>query len=411
MHSTKFLAKRLAVFLLLLSLVSCSNKIIETKELHDNTVVWQYSDYLNRKVFPIQAAVDPTNFLMLQIGGSSAFPPISYPIIGRDYIITMDRYGVISKKDAESQKKILWKNDPKHYKLNISGSYLNGGLSVSGDKLFATYGANIICAINVHTGELLWSKDLQELVRSYPIVSDDILFLQTLTNGIYAICSKTGDVIWYNAGSEDSVNVMNVTSPVVYDNRLIIQDNIGNLFVINKETGFEEWTLNTNDSRLIDFGIETESSLIYQPIRVNDALYFYSSDGYFYKLNLQTKEVIWKENFDNSGPFYISGNTIVIVDEMNNLLAINAKNGHKLWSTKLDKHLIKKEKNKRAKYWNPPIVIAGDIYVLSSNGDWLSFNLVNGKFIKALQNADYKSYVRPIFTGKKTLFVSSKKLF
>ena len=410
MYIFKTLVKRLILILLfVLSTVSCNNKKIVQPLVSSSEVVWQYSNYLDDAHGGNESNFTISDFSISRIGGSLTFSLVSYPIIGKDYTIVMDKEGVIARINSTT-KKADWKSIPEH-KSQFSRSYLNGGLAQKGEKIYATYGTNLINCIDSKTGKLIWSKTLQEAVRAYPIVFKGTVFLQTLNNGLYALDAENGKVAWYKAGLDKEVSVVSVISPILYTNKnwIIIQGSTGNLTIINSKTGFEEWAVDSDDTIGFDMNFSRKDMLTYQPMIANDDLYFYSSSGYFYKLNLQDRRIVWKAKFNINRPFYISNNNIIAIDEMNNLVAINPKNGAELWKANLAGYLENKEKRKKI-YWNSPIVINKNVYVLGSKGELLSFNLDSGNFVKAIYKMGYGSYIPPIHVGNKVFIISSKEL-
>ncbi|WP_323732826.1 PQQ-binding-like beta-propeller repeat protein [Candidatus Bandiella euplotis] len=387
-----------------LFLTSCVKKQIKKDSQLNSDVVWQYSNYLNGENFPNEKELNKSDFFVLKTVGSSGFPMISYPIVGSDYIISMDRKGVVTRFNSAS-KKAEWKSDVIGKRSSFFGDYLNGGLSQNGTKIYATYGINFVNCIDAKTGKSLWSKNLQEMVRAYPIVHDKIVFLKTINDGMYALNSDNGEVIWYKAGLTEDVSVINVTSPIPYENVLITQDSSGRISAINIRTGFEAWIIDNSNALMFDMNLDSKEALIYQPVRINDSLYFYSSNGYFYKLNLSTRAIVWKSKVASNRQFYISNELLTVLDEENNLVGINASNGLQLWRVKLFDCLSNKDKKASARYWNAPIIVGHNVYVLSSKGEFLAFDL-NGKLIKVTHEIGQNAYIPPIYTKAKTFVIS-----
>ena len=409
MYISKASFKKLALILVFaISLISCSNKKISQPTVFNNEVVWQYSNYLDGLHESSKNKLVANDFFIVRVGGSLTLPLVSYPIIGKGYMIIMDKKGTIAR--VNNTTTIDWKYTP-NQKFGFLGDYLNGGLSQNEDKIYATYGTNLIHCIDSRTGKLIWNKTLQEVVRAYPMVSKDVIFLQTLNNGVYALNAENGDIIWYKAGLEKGISMVNVISPILYPRKdwLITQGNTGNLTIINTKTGLEEWSVDNEDNMYFDAHFTRERALIYQPIIINDDLYFYSPSGYCYKLSLQNKKIVWKAKLNIDRPFYILGNIIVAIDEANDLVAINTDNGLKLWNVKLNNYLEVKERRK-ARYWNLPIIIGKNVYVLSSKGELLSFELESGKFIDVIYKMGYGSYIPPIYIENKVFIISAKHL-
>ena len=240
------------------------------------------------------------------------------------------------------------------------------------------------------------------LFRAIPFV-ENILYLQTLNNGMYSINADNGTILWYKSGISDGVSVVNVISPIIHKNTIIMQDSYGNINTINKYTGFEEWSFDEENISFDNILNEIKVST-YQPLKVENFLYFYTSGGYLFKLNLSNKEIAWKEKHNIDRPIHIHNNIAYAISDKNTLLAINLKTGQNIWKAKPIDYLEHKEKRKN-RYWNSPVVINNLIYVFSSKGDILTFKMT-GEFNNVKYKVGKGSYISPINTGSKIYIIS-----
>ena len=403
MYKNKMLLKKFIIFLaLLLPLSACMNnkKITSISELED-TILWQYSNYLNNTEIDT-GIVNKENYEIVYIDNSLRLPLISQPIIGKNYYIGMNRKGVVSRINIANNKTV-WQNKQANRKFTFYSNYLNGGLLQQKNKIYASFGSDFINCLNSKTGELIWQQKLQEIVRAYPILEDNILYLQTLNNGMYSINADNGTIQWYKSGLNDGVSVVNVISPIIYKNAIIMQDSYGNINAINKHTGFEEWSFDEENISFENILNEVKVST-YQPLKVEDFLYFYTSGGYLFKLNLSNKEIAWKEKHNINRPIHIYNNIAYAIDDKNTLLAINLKTGQNIWKAKPIDYLEQKEKRKN-RYWNSPVVINNLIYVFSSKGEVLTFK-ITGDFNNVKYKVGKGSYIPPINTGTKIYIIS-----
>jgi outer membrane protein assembly factor BamB len=403
MYKNKMLLKKFIIFLaLLLPLSACMNnkKTSRTSELED-TILWQYSNYLNNTEIDTRI-VNKENYEIVYIDNSLRLPLISQPIIGKDYYIGMNRKGVVSRINTVNNKTV-WQNKQAGRKFIFYSNYLNGGLLQQKNKIYASFGSDFINCLNSKTGELIWQQKLQEIVRAYPILEDNILYLQTLNNGMYSINANNGTILWYKSGLSDGVSVVNVISPIIHKNAIIMQDSYGNINTINKYTGFDEWSFDEENISFENILNEVKVST-YQPLKVEGFLYFYTSGGYLFKLNLSNKEIAWKEKYNIDGPIHIHNNIAYTIDDKNTLLAINLETGQNIWKASLIDHLEQKEKKKN-RYWNSPVVINNLIYVFSSKGEVLTFKMT-GDFNNIKYKVGKGSYISPINTGTKIYIIS-----
>ena len=363
----------------------------------DCTQEWQYSNKLHcnykigaYKELPIE------NLIKFDVQKSVYFPVVAYPIIKGDNIIVMDAKGSIIKFNNK-EKKVVWKNELLDYQRKLSKGYLNGGIADHKGKIYATYGTNEVRCIDAKTGKLVWKKNIQKLARAYPLVSGGKVFIQTLNNGLYALDIKNGTTIWHRSGLESEASGMDAMSPILHGEIIIVQNDYGNIAFIDIETGLETWVFN-NDH---DGKYRTKGAYIYQALQKDGYLYFYTDNGYAYKLNIEKKDIIWKKQLSISRSMYIAKNKMIAIGGSNNLLAIDIKNGALLWDVSLEKYQRGRDQVKN-NYWNSPVVANGIVYVLNAAGDLLQFNLLDGQFFKLIsKDIDKWSYLSPIHFNHK----------
>lgn len=397
------LVKKVIYFLILLfSLAGCigGKKLINIPEF-DDIVVWQYSNYLNNTEID-KRTISNDKYKIIYIDNSLRLPLISQPIIGNNYYIGMDRKGSISRVNTINNK-TSWENKQVNRKFTFYTNYLNGGLYQEKNRVYASFGSDLINCLDSKTGKLIWQQKLQEIVRSYPILEDNVLYLQTVNNGMYSINADNGGILWYKSGINGEVSVVSIVSPIIYKNVIIMQDGHGNINALNKYTGFEEWSFDEANISLENI-LNDVKIAVYQPLIAENFLYFYTSAGYLFKLNLSNKKIIWKEKHNIDRPIHIHNNVVYAIDDKNTLLAINLKTGQNIWKVKLIEYLDNKEKRKN-RYWNSPVLANNLIYVFSSKGEILTFE-TTGVFNRVSYKIGKGAYITPV-TTKKTMYIIS----
>jgi outer membrane protein assembly factor BamB len=402
MYNYTPLVKKFIIFLaLLLPISACVNNKKINSNHDDDIVLWQYSNYLNNTEID-KNVTSNGNYEIVYIDNSLRLPLVAQPIIGKDYYIGMNRNGVISRINIANNK-ISWKNKQAGSKFIFYANYLNGGLLQEKDRIYASFGSDFISCLDSKTGKLIWEQKLQEIVRAYPVLEEGTLYLQTLNNGMYSIDAKNGAILWYKAGINDGVSVVNVVSPVIYKNVIIMQDGNGAISIINKRTGFEE--SNFDDGNISFENILNDVKIsVYQPLVIDNFLYFYTPGGYLSKLNLPNKAVVWREKYNIDRQIHIHNNIAYAIDDKDTLLAIDLKTGHNIWKAKLIDYLDEKEKRKN-RYWNSPIATNNLIYISSSKGEMITFK-VTGDFSNVKYKVGQGSYISPINAGEKIYVIS-----
>ena len=401
--NTMYLKKFITFLTLLLSLSACVHSKKTNKSNNVDNIVWQYSNYI-QDTKPIKSPINSLDkYRIIDIDSSLRLPLISQPIILDNHYIGMDKKGIISKVNITNHK-IVWKNKFTDQKLTFFSNYLNGGLLQVNNKIFATFGSNFIICFDSISGNQIWKQKLQQIIRAYPVYDNNIIYLQTLNNGMYALDSNNGRVLWYKYGMDEGVRVSSVVSPLLYKNTIISQDSMGNINAIDKHTGFDKWNIEEKNIYFNDTLSDIQVST-YQPLINQDHLYFYTSVGNFIKLNMSTKELIWKQKLNINRPFYVNENTAYAIDDTNCILAINLTDGSVIWKFKLI-DFIEQKARKKNRYWNQPIVIDNTVYIYSSKGELLKLNSSNGNLIQLQYKAGRGSYIPVIFSGENLYIVS-----
>lgn len=73
----------------------------------------------------------------------------------------------------------------------------------SGDYVYVSSLDTMLYKLNKLTGQLIWKAHLGSSLVRKPVVFDDVVIQQTTRNGMYAIDTESGDVVWNVANGEE----------------------------------------------------------------------------------------------------------------------------------------------------------------------------------------------------------------
>jgi outer membrane protein assembly factor BamB len=187
---------------------------------------------------------------------------------------------------------------------------------VNGVVYFGSDSHNIY-ALNAATGAKLWSFTTGgNIGASSPAVADGLVFVGSYDYYIYALNARTGKLVWRFDGGYYAIG-----SPTVANSTVYVSSENG-LFALNERTGALRWSAPIVTS--------TGSS----PAIANGVLYV-GGTGFegLYALNPRTGAEIWHYSngyTDFSSPSVANGITFVTDDT--SVLALQASDGHLLWS-------------------------------------------------------------------------------
>jgi outer membrane protein assembly factor BamB len=149
-------------------------------------------------------------------------------------------------------------------------------------------------AIDSNTGRRVWKQDLGSLNASAPVYAKGKLYGVTLSPGqvIALNPKKHGKVLWKHPlpGRSES-------SPVVYNDKVIVGCESGDVFALDTKTGEIAWTLHTAGP--VKGGVALD----------NGVVFFGNYAGEFFAVDAQNGQVKWQADsvglsFGRAGSFY-----------------------------------------------------------------------------------------------------------
>jgi len=190
-------------------------------------------------------------------------------------------------------------------------------------------------------GKAIWSFDTLSAVTSSPAVVDDIAYVGSSDNCVYALNTVNGTKVWstYTNGAVTS-------SPAVVGGVVYVGSNDRQVYAFNATTGEKIWSTYTSG--------EVTSS----PAVVGGVVYVGSNDRQVYAFNAATGEKIWSTytNGEVTSSPAVVGGVVYVGSNDRQVYAFNAATGEKIWSTYTNGEVT-----------SSPAVVDGAVYVGSSD--------------------------------------------
>ena len=138
-----------------------------------------------------------------------------------------------------------------------------------------------VYCLNESDGGLIWKEDLCNKVLSSPMVDehDNSVYIGSDDGNITCLDIRDGTIKWSHQ-TGDKVQ----STAAIKDNVIAFGSNNGNLYVLNKFTGLEEFTYNPGT-------ILFNSAITSSPVINGNSLIFGDDSGQVYSLNIEKHEV------------------------------------------------------------------------------------------------------------------------
>jgi outer membrane protein assembly factor BamB len=241
--------------------------------------------------------------------------------------------------------------------------------------------------------QTIWVKQFGDWVRSSPAVHNNVVFIGSDENKLYALNATTGAEIWkYTMGAdiESSAAIgynrvyvgssapdyriycLNETngmllwsfrtagsitsSPCLSDNKVLFGSDDGKLYCLEATTGNHLWNFST--------GGRVRSS----PAVAYGKVFFGSFDSKVYALDLNNGRLIWSYTTDGSvttSPSFVDGK--VFVSTCNKIICLNVLSGDLIWNYTTS-----------SLHYSSPAIAGGNVYVGCNDHKMYCLNAADG---------------------------------
>ena len=152
------------------------------------------------------------------------------PVIEDDIIYYSDNDFNILAKSLESGK-VIWK---KELELEESENFsFIGGISLEGNNIFITTGLGNIYKINKTNGKDVWTKRFFMQFSRPPLVYKNKVFVISDDNQVLALNVNSGDTLWSHIGNIEEVSILGGSKPAIKGETLVVYSSEKFMHLIN----------------------------------------------------------------------------------------------------------------------------------------------------------------------------------
>jgi outer membrane protein assembly factor BamB len=247
----------------------------------------------------------------------------------------------------------------------------------------------------------LWTYTAEYIIETAPVVGNGVAAFMVTNYGLYVLDASTGKLRWNTNGYK--------YPPTLADGLIYHEGNTG-LAVQDSKSGQDKWV----------FGLETAGDVTSSPAIDQGVIYFGTSQGYFYALDLATRQPKWKTYIENhlstdpaiaDGLVYFAGDqylnnpgTDVIYSERS-IYALDQQTGKQIWQFSPPSSV------ETGGWVSDPIVADGVVYCASSEDAYIGHGYVyaldskTGKQLWAYTPNQVLSFPKPLAASDGLVYV------
>ncbi|MDB9773221.1 PQQ-like beta-propeller repeat protein [Candidatus Pelagibacter sp.] len=318
------------------------------------------------------------------------------PLFYNKKLVFYDNKGAITLYD-ENQK-TLWKNNFYNKSEKKIKPRLN--FAVKKNILIVTDDVAKYYAINIDTGELLWTKANIVPFNSNIKIKGDVFYVVDYKNILRSISIQDGSEIW-NLKTEESLTKSNTKISIALDKKNIYFNNsIGDVTAVDIKSGQLIWQLPTQNNNISQNAFQLSNS----ELVINENTIFFSNNkNEFYSIDTTTGLINWKTEISSDLKPVVIGNLVITISEKGYLYVVDKKSGNIIRIN----DLFKDYKDKKRKQIKPTgfFIALNKIYLTNSDGKLIIVNSNEGNILNVVKISGGK-ILQP-FISENNLFLIS----
>ena len=319
------------------------------------------------------------------------------PVFYNEHLIFYDNKGTIILYDQN--QKIIWKKNL----YNKSEKNLKPRLNFISHKNILIVIDNVAkyYAINIETGDVIWSKNNIVSFNSEIKINGDFFYVVDYKNILRCISIKDGSELW-NLKTEESLTKSNTKISVVIENENIYFNNsIGDITAVNLKSGQLVWQLPTQSNNISKNAFKLSNSKL---VIDGDSILFSNNKSEFYSIDTLTGLINWKNEVSSDLRPIVINAFIITVSDKGYLYIIDKKSGNIIRVN--DLHQNYKVKKRKEVSTTGFFVARNKIYLTNNDGKLTIADLNTGNIIK-INKISSNKILQPYINNKNLFLIKN----
>ncbi|MEO1321617.1 MAG: PQQ-binding-like beta-propeller repeat protein [Pseudomonadota bacterium] len=323
------------------------------------------------------------------------------PVASTDTVYTIDSRQVIVATDANTGKR-RWSQSLDSDNRR-DGTGIGSGIALDGETLVIASGFGFVAAMDANNGTELWRTNTEAPMTGSPTVKDGRIFVSSNNNEVLAMDLATGELLWSDQAIAESARVLGSPSPAAVEDIVVAPYSSGEVIAYLASNGRRLWS-----EALASVGQFTPISSINdigaRPILGGGLVFAASQSGVLAAIDGRTGNRVWQQPIGTTQAPALAGQYLFVMGVDGELACIKAGTGQVVWVQQLEQFSNKKKQEGRLTYAGP-MVASNRLLVLSSKGEMIAFDPQSGNETDRLKIGD-PVYIEPIAVQDKLIVLT-----
>ncbi len=306
----------------------------------------------------------------------------AHPVVAGGVIYTLDARARVTA--VSEQGATLWSRDltPRRDGADDASG---GGLSISDGTLYVSTGYGELTALDVASGATLWVQDLDAPAVAPATVRGDLVYVVGRDSTAWALDTSNGRIVWQRAGTPSVANFGGSAASATQGEFVVFPFPSGEVVATYPQGGIERWSTFVSGERL-GSAASLVTDIAGDPVISGNRVYIGNVAGRTVAIDLQSGERLWTAPEGAVSPVWPVGNAVFLVNDINELVRLNASTGEPVWRTALPRFEDEEETRRQNRIFahHGPVLAGGRLIVTSSDGVIRSFDPVSGALLSQI---------------------------
>ena len=204
------------------------------------------------------------------------------------------------------------------------------GVSAGYNSFFYVDADGIFYAHDSTSGELKWTKALEDVVLSKILITSTLVFVQTSSDILYGLDLQTGEIKWSKKAQSPLLSVRGTASPIIYEGLIFTSFSNGRLAAVRASDGIQLWEKpisRLKGSTELEKLMDGDSNAI----TVGEDVFASNYNGSLTRFNIRSGEKIFSVDHSTSKSILFSNGLIISINSDEEIIGFNASNGTVSW--------------------------------------------------------------------------------
>lgn len=294
---------------------------------------------------------------------------VADPVFAQNRVFAMDADMQVSA--VSDQGAILWQRNLTPASETV-GDVIGGGLAYGQGRIYVATGYGELHALDSETGSVVWTQQLLGAGNTAPTYHAGLVYLVSNDATAWAIEADTGRVRWQIDGQSDVNNLSGALAPSVTDKFALFSYGSGEIQAAFRKGGLVYWTTVLSGGR-DGRAVGVVDDIATPPLVSGSRVYVANGSGATAAMDVGNGDRIWTTPQGATGPMWAAGNSVFLVNDLNQLVRLNAADGSVIWTQQLAGFTTEKPTKSAQTYAHHGPILAGGQLVLASNDGKIRF--------------------------------------